>query len=386
MNVLHQPSTQSVAIGAAEAVRGLRDALVAGDVDRAQAHRWLQPRPPGERDLLSDLAAAEGVEPAVRRLSGFWRRAEVHLEQVRTVSSLEAEVYERVVLPGESLPIVSLVRRESERAPWGVVCTNEAHDERFVLWISVAGDTLDDVAWSRAFTEPGELLMTEDGGVLGHPDRGWLVHVRGPFAPDEWPEGLPESPGGDGGKVVELTAALAASPEERRDQLQWILAAGATTLRLLDGTAAYRPRDERLLLPEALELASRGAMAPAQAFHFWARTRVTDGHVVTDGLHLLGLPELEAPLELFGDKGTTALVEWLATSMVTAERVPSVGTELVIGDRSALMVPGRRGRRRGHSYGRWSANRLEPVTGPFARGSARGSRTRMRVPPTVLEG
>src|SRR5690606_21345408 len=69
--------------GASEAVDALRAALRAGDVEAVQQRRWLAPRPPGERDLLSDMAAAEGIQTAVRRLSKFWQRTAVRREGVR---------------------------------------------------------------------------------------------------------------------------------------------------------------------------------------------------------------------------------------------------------------------------------------------------------------
>lgn len=371
-----QPTSPAATSGAAEAVAHLRDALVAGDVERAQSHRWLKPRPPGERDLLSDLAAAEGVAPAVRQLSKFWSRADVYLEHIRVIDEHEVEVYERLVLPGENLPIMSLVRREAAGRPWGVVCTNEALDERFRLWISVDSDSIDDAAWSRAFPEPGDLLMTDDGGVLGHNELGWLVHVRGPYVPGEWPEGLPGE-----SHLVELAVALAAVPQDRREQLRWMLAAACTTLDQLGGHGAYRPAEKKLLLPDMLKRAAAAELAPREALYFWASMKESNGFVLTEGLHLLGLPEVEAEIEVIGDaERTRRIVEWIATTMVGARQMPAAGTELVIGERSLVLAPGRRGPRRGASYGRWGALRVREIVGKLAR----GSRTRMRVPPDVV--
>ena len=217
--------------GAAEAVEQLRAALRRSDVEAAQRVRWLAPRPPGERDLLSDLAAGEGIAPAIHRLSKFWQRADVKLERVREIDPLEVEVYERLHLPGESLPIMSLVRRESEQSGWRVVCTNEAQDERFVLWVTVPPEPVDDVAWTRSFVErygaTGELLMDGDTGVLGHPARGWLVHVRGPSAPARWPAVLP----GEGSEILELATALSPFSEERGAQMQWVVRAARRPAR-----------------------------------------------------------------------------------------------------------------------------------------------------------
>lgn len=362
---------------AAAAVEALRVALRAGDADGAQAVRWLAPRPPGERDLLSDLAAAEGLEPAIRQLSRFWRRAEVRLERVRMISGLEAEVYERVHLPGETLPIATLVRRPAVDSPWCVVCTNEAHDERFTIWVSAARDAIDDVAWSRAhsarFGGGAELIMDGGGGVLGAPDHGWLAHVRGPTLPRSWPESLP----GEGGRVVELAAALSADGPERRAQLTWILQAAAIFLEQLEGPAAYLPAHEKLVLPQALEAMIGGRLSADQVVRVWARVEEVADHYVTTGLRQLGLPEVEAPSTLLDASGATArLVSWLAAKMVDSGSVPAHGTELVVGDRTFMIVAGRRGPRRGRSYGRWGALRIAEGDDRFKR----GSRTRIRVP------
>lgn len=366
--------------GAAEAVRALRASLRESDVQGAQKVRWLAPRPPGERDLLSDMAAAEGLSNAVQRLAKFWRRAEVRLERVREIDPLEAEVYERLQVPGESLPIVSVVRRESEQAEWQVVCTNEAQDERFVLWVTTSADAIDDVAWTRAFVERhgahGELLMDGATGVLGHPDRGWLVHVRGPFVPARWPDVLP----GEGGGVLELATALSPAQDERRLQTRWMLQAAEVFLSELRGEAAYCPGLEKLVMPQALAAAAAGRLSADQSFRFWARLEESDGWFHSRGLRQLGLPEVEAPVDLLGDRERTRrLVRWLGASMLDARALPSLGTELVLDDESILLVGGRRGPRRGRSYGRWGAIGLIRTDPAFGR----GSRTRMRVPDEI---
>ena len=368
---------------AAAAVEALRVALRAADVNAVQAVRWLAPRPPGERDLLSDLAAAEGLERAVEQLSRFWRRAEVRLERVRVIGSLEAEVYERVHLPGESLPIASLVRRAAVGAPWRVVCTNEAHDERFTIWIPSAKPEIDDVAWSRAhearFGPGAELIMDGLGGVLGEPAYGWLANVRGPWAPRHWPEQLP----GEGGRVVELATALTPEVGDRRAQLQWILRAALIFLDQLGGAAAYLPSHEKLVLPQALEAALEDKLAPDQALRFWARVEEIDGHFVTTGLRQLGLPEVEVEVALLGDRDATArLVRWLGAKLIDLGHLPAHGTELVAGDRSFVIVPGRRGPRRGRSYGRWGALRVSAADDRLQR----GSRTRIRIPREAVWG
>lgn len=366
-------------------VHALRSALRRADTDSVQAVRWLAPRPPGERDLLSDLAAAEGIEPAVRRLSRFWRSAEVRFERVRMVSGLEAEVYERLTLPGESVPIVTLVRRPALDAPWRVVCTNEAHDERFTVWLGATRDQdIDDVAWTRAYDERfgggAELLMTDATGVLGSADHGWLAAVRGPFIPLSWPRTLP----GEGGALIELAAGLTPIGEQRRDQIDWLLRAAAVLLDHAGGAAAYFPAHDKLVMAGAVEAAVRGELRPDQAMRMWARIDEVDGHVVTSGLRQLGLTEVEAPRDLAGDAAsTTALVRWLGSKLIeSSEDLLALGTELVLSDRTFTIAPGRRGPRKGKSYGRWGALRItETETDPRLR---RGSRTRIRVPEPLL--
>jgi hypothetical protein len=363
---------------AALAVEALRAALRKGDAEAVQSVRWLARRPPGERDLLSDLAAGEGLELAVRRLSRFWRRAEARVERVRLVSGLEAEVYERLALPGEAIPIVSLVRRAAVEAPWRVVCTNEAHDERLTVWLGSKGDELDDVAWTRAYAARfgggAELLMEGIAGVLGAHHEAWLAHVRGPFVPLAWPAILP----GEGGGLIELTAALVPQWEARAAQIEWLLRATAVFLEELGGAGAYFPAHEKLVVAPALDLAVRGALRPDQAMRMWARIEDAGGYVFTSGLRQLGLTEVEAPRELMGDpQATIALVRWLGAKLVESSHdVLALGTELVLSDRTFTIVPGRRGPRRGKSYGRWGALCIADVEERLKR----GSRTRIRVP------
>ena len=379
MSALPSSSTLDVpADGAAEAVQALRDAICEGHVDAVQNLRWLAPRPPGERDLFSDMAAAEGLTSAVARLSRFWTRAEVRLERVRPVDALEAEVYERLNLPGESLPIVTVVRRPSPDAPWCVVCTNEAYDERFVLWIAEQAKRIDDVDWTRRFTDrfahSGDLLMDGESGVLGHPERyDWLVNVRGPFVPKSWPDTLP----GEGGRVVELVAALTPDGPSRHAQLMWLLESAEVFLEALDGVAAYFPIHKKLVMPQALTAAASGALTASQSFRFWSRLEESGDQVYTVGLRQVGIPEIEAPLDLLqSPEATRRLVRWTGASLLGGEGVPTLGTELVVGDTSVLVVGGRRGPRRGRSYGRWGAIALVKADPSFTR----GSRARMRVP------
>lgn len=361
---------------AARSVVALREALGEEDVDRVQSLRWLAPRPPGERDLFSDMAAAEGMRPAVRQIARFWRRARVQLERVRIVDDHEAEVYERLVMPTESLPIVSLVRRQKLDDPWKVVCTNEAYDERFVLWLPTTEEAVDDMRLIEALDENTQILMDGADGVMARDD--WLVHVRGPVVPARWPENLP----GETGRVVELIAALAPAPAERRAQLKWLLSGARAMLEPLGGHAVYLERERRALMPGAIEAIALGRANPRQSVQFWTRILEASGVVYTDGLRLLGLPEIEVPRDLFEDPTVAhELIEWLARTFVQAEEMPSLGTELSVGSASLLLWRGRRGPRRGRSYGRWGAIAVTPSSSV----STRGSRSRLRVPDEIAK-
>lgn len=361
-------------------VDGFRDALRRRDIERAQDLRWLAPRPPGERDLLSDLAAAEGIATAIQQLSRFWREATVRVEHIRTIGACEAELYERLILPSESLPIVTLVRRESAAAPWKVVCTNEAYDERFGMWIAVDVDIIDDVDVTLALPAEhgGQLLMDGDQGVLGHETHPWLAHVRGPFVPDVWPETLP----GEGGRIVELATALSADSVDRRAQLTWLLASVRAFLTALGGDAVYLPSEDRVLVAGAMEAIVSGVASAKHAFRFWARVESNGVWVHTSGLRLLGSPEVEAREDVFADPALARrVVQWLAEILVGDGENPSLGTELLIGDESLLVTVGRRGARMGRSYGRWGALRLERID----RVGSKGSRARMRMPRELVE-
>ncbi len=362
--------------GVREAVAALRDAIREGDVDAVQEMRWLAPRPPGERDLLSDMAAAEGITPAIKRLSGFWRRAEVLEERVRPLDGLEAEVYERLTLPAESLPIVTVVRRGTRSDPWKVVCTNEAYDERLVLWIPVAVEELDDVALMGDLPDDTQLLMDGRDGVLAHDH--WLVHVRGPVEPEAWPETLP----GETGRVVELATALSPTPADRRRQLRWLLRSAAALLPHVGGHALYLRRERRVLVPGAIDAILRREASPGQALQFWCQISAQDGFVHTDGLRLLGLPEIEMDESLLGCvEQAHALVDWLAQKFVKAEESVALGTEITVGEESLVVLTGRRGPRRGRSYGRCGAIQLARIEGSLV-----GSRSRLRAPDELVRG
>ncbi len=370
----HDPSAG--AAGVVEQVEAFRAALMAGALERVQALRWLAPRPAGERDLLSDMAAAEGIHRAIHELSRFWRRATIHLERVRVIDTHEAEVYERLALPAESLPIVTVLRRESASVPWKIVCTNEAYDERLVLWLPVGAAAVDDATLTSVLPDGSELLMDGSEGVLAHDQ--YLVHVRGPVVPTQWPPELP----GQTPQVLELATALAADPGERREQLRWLLGCARALMPELGSAAAYLKRERRVMMPQAIDAILTGAATPAQAVRFWARVDKAEGLFHTDGLRLLGLPEIEAEASLLGsEERTRALVLWLAERVVKAEQMVAPGTEVTVGDRTLLVVGGRRGPRRGHSYGRCGAVRLIDGAGVVRR----GSRSRMRAPDALAE-
>lgn len=352
---MYAPTLSEAEHAAVATVEAFRAALRRADADEVQALRWLAPRPPGERDLLSDLAAAEGVETAVRRLARFWRRADVRLEHVRTIGGLEAEIYERAALPDESLPILTVVRRIRADGPWRVVCTSAARDERFALWIPSGATGIDDVAWSRRFATRfgagAELVMDGASGVLGDPERGWLAQVRGPFAPGRWPEGLSGVE-----HLIELSALHLPEPRARSAQLVWLVRAATVFLEELGGHAAFLPTEGKLVHREALARAAAGALGPEQTVRLWARVvEAGERMLATTGLRTLGLPEVEASVEPLGDATAEALREVAARLVEAGSTSGRVGSELVIGHRVLQLVPGRRGPRPGRSYGRWGA-------------------------------
>lgn len=368
------PSFESRApeVAALEAVHRLRLALRRGDSATVADVRAAVPRRPHERDLLTDLIDADGLEPAVRRLSRFWSHARVELELVRVVDADEVEVYERAVLPHEQLSIVSLVRREAGSRTYRVVCTLEARDERFEAWIVGRGDPLDDVAWSRSFAgrfgADAELVMNGDEGVLGHPRAGFLAELSAPEECRRWPEALP----GEGSPIRRLKFSLALEAERRRQQLEWALRA-LDVLADADGASAvYVPAHDKVLPVPGLRRATRDARSPEQRSRLWVAVRLVQGHWVTSGLSLFGLPELELEAGALGS-GARPLLRSLAASLVRARTLPWRDVLVEQDGMTFSVAPGRRGPRPGRSYGRWGAVRLVPDAGE--RGSDRPRRS-----------
>ncbi|MFW5920750.1 MAG: hypothetical protein ACOCUS_02830, partial [Polyangiales bacterium] len=267
------------------AVQQLREALRGADGDAVGLLRSSRPRRPSERDLLSDLMDAEGVEEAARKLSRFWSKAQAEVEAVRWVDTTEAEVYERVGVGNQVLQTVSVVRREEQG--WRVAFTHETRDERLRFWVPARHGEVDDAAWTRVFTErhgnAAQLVIDGPGGVLGHPEQGWLAELTGPFEPSEWPDGLP----GEGNALLQIDLALSPKPDARIKQLQWILRIIDTFLDLQAGVAAYMPRDGKLLPAQAVRHAVSAGLTPEQAARLWVSVRKAGRFFATSGMRLL---------------------------------------------------------------------------------------------------
>lgn len=358
------------------AVQQLREALRGADGGAVGTLRSSRPRRPSERDLLSDLMDAEGVEEAARKLSRFWSKAEAEVEAVRWVDTEEAEVYERVGVGSQVLQTVSVVRREQQG--WRVAFTHETRDERLRVWVPARHGTIDDSAWTRVFTErhgeAAQLVVDGPGGVLGHPERGWLAELTGPFEPSEWPEGLP----GEGHALLQFELALSSEPEARIKQLQWALRIIDTFLDLQAGVAAYMPRDGKLLPAQAVRRAVTEGLSPDQVARMWVSIRQEGRFFVTSGMRLLAMPELELERGALGDEESERrLLRDVATRIVKAGTRPQVNARLDAQTRTFELVRGRRGPVAGQTYGRWGALRVVEVD-PTKR---RGSGVRLSDPP-----
>lgn len=353
---------------AVDVVRALTSGLRAGNAEQVRRHRWGQPRPLGERDLLSDMAAADGLPRAVKRLSPFWRGTEIRFQGVRRISELEAEVYDVATAPrGEMLPIVSLVRRQSPGHAWQVVCVNESHHDRLTFWVTCDADVIDGRQWTEHFSDAhgagAELVMDGGEGVVGHPERGWLASLRGPFTPDPWPSSLPLGQT----MVVELSLVLERHRNLRRDQLHWFARLADVTATVLRADTIFLPAHEKLVLPDMLWRAARRPLGPPETYRLWAQLEELHHHYYTTGLRILGLPEVEAPVSLLPQpERSRRLLVWLATELVGGKHPPAVGTEIRIGPTTLRVESGRRGPRVGRTYGQWGSLRIEPQ-GPSAR-------------------
>jgi hypothetical protein len=327
-----------------------REALRVGDAASLAGTVARGARRPSERDLLVDLIAAEGMEPAARKMSRFWANARTHTAAVRWISDDEVEVYEQLSLPGgpQELDVVTLLRR-IETGDWQVVVTQRAPaDVLRVKVLSTSPEPIRDGDVTREFTErygrTGELILEEDIGVFGHPGRDWVASV---------------TPASDG---VEIALVPGADVITRAGQLAWLA-------RVVQILAEHRGAD-RIFVPAARKIVGRetiSAVADSDAptsralLFAWAGLHRNDKVCYTAGLCSFGLPETMAAFDEWPDPQTTRKVVGGAARGAVGGALKLIPSAVTLGGYRTIIGPGPRGPTPGATFGRLGAISLRPL-------------------------
>lgn len=337
------------------AVTRHRHALRVGDASGVGRTLDAHARLPSERDLLVDLVAAEGLEPATRKLSRFWRGARSQVDAVRIVGPDEAEVYEQLWMPPRNSPIetVTLLRRGRD-ATWRIVTTQRApaDDVRVQIWPEAGTEVRDDSftrAFHRRYGPDGELVMDDHEGVLGHPAKEWVGALRVPRT-----EGQP----------FELALVGDHDPEVRLTQVHWLSRCAVVVASLLGAERAYVPLARKLVSVESLEAVAQpeapGARHVAAA---WVALHRTGETLFSKGMSTFAHAEVVAHTHLWEEAGVARRVAGAAVHAGLSGAMDLVPGELVhIARRRVLVESGPRGPTSHDSFGRWGAVELVPLS------------------------
>lgn len=329
-----------------------RDALRSGDSSTVDGTLDRAARRPSERDLLIDLIAAEGLRTAASKVGRFWRQAVTDVEAVRRVGEHEAEVYERLTLPGgdRSMDVVTLLRRGEDDA-WRVVTTQRAPAD--VLRARLLGGRQGALDATRVTQElhtrwgrVAELVMAEDGdGVLGHPDRDWVGAVQGV----------------DGALEVALVPAL--DTATRREQMVWLSRCLVAIAQHVGAKQAWMPHAHKLIGVEQLEEIAEAPSPSSRALIIaWAGMARDAERVYTVGLRAFGLPELVASSRDWnGSPPARKVIAAVARSAVGGATQLVAGRALSVGAVRAVLSDAPRGPAPGSTYGRFGAVLMRPL-------------------------
>jgi hypothetical protein len=349
-----------------------RRALVEGDVARVEETTLWAARPPWERDLFIDLAAASGLDVAVKRLRQFWKLANPILLHVRPLPDGDVEVFEQIHMPdGRELHTVTLMRPVGDR--YLVVAMSEAPDDttRFLVLTDSESPALDDARFTREWIEAhgptAELLVDANDGALGHPLEGWLARVRGPlpWAPirERLTRRTLELP--DAKTVLEVVMTPSGDPRERAHQLLWLALAAAEVAQHIGASLVYVQRAEKLIRVETLKKTMTGpAVGGREVASAYVKLVEKGKWAATRGMGQLVLPELEVDLEEFPDPGAARRLLGAVSVALIEGRVapiPSARHVLTVAGYRCQLALGRRGAEPGQTYGRFGALVIRPA-------------------------
>ncbi|MEM9189158.1 MAG: hypothetical protein AAGF12_08275 [Myxococcota bacterium] len=360
-------------------VAAFRASLRVGDVAGVTGRLAAVARRPAERDLLVDLLDAEGPQSAVERLQRFWCRTRSETVGLRSLGPISAEVYERVFVEGRDTPLEIVTLTRKINGSWQVVSSQNAPDYRPRLLVirGTEGSPLDDVAFSRTWQEAhgdtAELVMMDGGGILGHPEKGWLGGVKGP-APvgDVVPEAALEAirdAEGEASVLFEVSADAAPEREEQIELLTWLTQVSLSIAEHTGATHVYSPGADRLIPRTVLADGFSSSEPPLHKLATtWARLHRNDEGGYTQGLHHFHCPEVEYLLEDWGGPGNSATADAaarcaisVATAFISGKLRGSVGTVVRASSVRCHLHESRRGSEPGLTYGRLGAVRLVPL-------------------------
>ncbi len=332
------------------ALRRHRHALRVGDgagVDRTLDH---EARRPNERDLLIDLAAAEGVDSAARKLARFWRSAETQVQAVRVIAEREVEVYERVRLPDRhgDVDVATLLRRGRD-GTWRVVVAQRAPSDGLSVRLPAPSARLDDAEVTRALLGRWgcrtELIVSGEDGVLREPERGWLAHVQRI----------------DGG--YEVTLEPAEDEDARHAQLVWLARSVAVLGHHLGARRLWVPAARKVVGVEAFEAIGAAAAPSSKSLLLvWTALHRDAPLLYTAGLSAFALPELVTDLTAWNDERTARrLLSATALAAAGGGQTLRVGYGYAVGTRRVVLAAGPRGPAAGRSFGRRGALAIRPL-------------------------
>ena len=328
-----------------------RDALREGDAQAVEGTLARGARRPSERDLLIDLIAAEGAAPAAKKLARFWQKAQTEPVCVRVISPDEAEVYERLALPGaaQELDMVTLLRRDDEGG-FRVVVTQRAPADVLRAKILSNEAAFDDVAVTRDFTSrygrTGELILDDEhGGVFGHPVQEWVASVA-------------TVQGG-------IDVALVPGPEPltRSAQLAWLARVVNVLARHVHAPRVAVPAAAKIVGIEAFAaVADTDAISSRALLIAWAGLHRNANVCYTSGLGSFGLPEASAEFaDWGGDESTTRKVVAAAARAGVGGSLKLQHSAVTVGGYRVLIEPGPRGPTPGRTFGRLGSVSLRPL-------------------------
>ena len=328
-----------------------RDALREGDAPAIEDTLARGARRPAERDLLVDLIAAEGAAPAAKKLARFWQKARTEPVCVRVITADEAEVYERLVLPGaaQELDVVTLLRR-SEDGDFRVVVTQRAPADVLRAKIMTKDATLDENVVTRDFTSrygrSGELVLDdESSGVFGHPVQEWVASVATV----------------DGG--IDLALVPGPDPITRSAQLAWLARVVNVLARHVHAPRVAVPAASKIVGLEAFAaVADTDAISSRTLLIAWAGLHRNANLCYTLGLASFGLPEASAEFaDWGGDESTTRKVVASAARSGVGGSLKLHHSAVTIGGYRVVIEPGPRGPTPGRTFGRLGSVSLRPL-------------------------